>query len=335
MVTLKELVLLLIECEQLPPGPEWEDERTTARLAVMEFLKRAQHPEPYIAHVHQLSRQHAEADRPSEAGRALLLHANIIGFTTDKLSAQPPFPAQRQCDRKETLYRQAIEFFSTAKEWEHAIHLLKELSHYYEHVGRNFGVLADLLQQQSHFFRLIATSERFPPAYFRVCFYGAGFPLSLQDKEFIYRGYECERITSFIGRMEKAFPKALILHDQEELGDAMAAEKKKQMFLVIHTVYASTLSAVANEEPTLQSNVPSYIAFHQAHSSVNVFFYSRPFRKRSKTQEDKENEFKVSQREVTVQSKANQRVCHRICSFGSIISSQRSSSHPSTPAQKW
>ena len=49
----------------------------------------------------------------------------------------------------------------------------------------------------------IATQERYSREYFRVGFYGFGFPQTLRNKQFIYRGEELERISNFCERIQE------------------------------------------------------------------------------------------------------------------------------------
>jgi hypothetical protein len=166
--------------EQLPEAIEWEDERTIATLKVMEFLKRAQHPEPYIIYVHELSKQHLSSNRMVEAGLTLLLHANLLNWSDKLVKPLLQFPEQPERRRKEHLYLKATKYFDRAKDWERAITLLKELCEQYETATPGYLMLSSLLIKQSKFFENIATQERYTPEYFRVCFYGKGFPPSLK-----------------------------------------------------------------------------------------------------------------------------------------------------------
>ena len=147
----------------------------------MEFLKKADHPEPYIAYIHELSKQHYDANRFVEAGLTLLLHGNLLNPSSSNiLPQQLKYPEQSELKRKEKIYMKAINHFDKGKEYERAIGLLKQLIHIYEDVEPQYTILSSLLKSQSSFFEKIVTVERYPPEYFRVFFYGRGFPPSLQ-----------------------------------------------------------------------------------------------------------------------------------------------------------
>jgi dedicator of cytokinesis protein 1 len=71
----------------------------------------------------------------------------------------------------------------------------------YEEVTFEYPKLAELLSTMSKFYNNIMTELRPQPEYFRVAFYGRGFPAFLQNKVFIYRGRGFERLPDFQARM--------------------------------------------------------------------------------------------------------------------------------------
>ena len=174
---LKQLVDLLLESEQIPDGIEWEDERTVATFKVMEFLKDTKHPDPYVKYIHQLSYQHKKANRFIEAGLTLLLHAQLLSFSSH--SILKPFmklPQAKEFERKEKLYYKAVAFFDRGKDWERSVGLLEEMT---RSLPPNYEKMAKNLRMQAEFYEKIVKSERYSPEYFRVCFYGK-FPPSLK-----------------------------------------------------------------------------------------------------------------------------------------------------------
>ncbi len=60
-------------------------------------------------------------------------------------------------------------------------------------------------------FRKITSTERFFSTYFRVGYYGKGFDSSIAGKEYVYRGFELERISDFNARVMTKFPNAQLL----------------------------------------------------------------------------------------------------------------------------
>jgi hypothetical protein len=65
--------------------------------------------------------------------------------------------------------------------WECALEVCDELRQQYED-AYNYGKLPKLHRQVADFYDKIMDQTRYPPTYFRVAFYGCGFPSFLQDK---------------------------------------------------------------------------------------------------------------------------------------------------------
>ena len=75
------------------------------------------------------------------------------------------------------------EPFCTCRQlWEAALQLCKELSGQYEEATFDYRQLSELLQSMSRLYDNILQEIRPVPAYFRVAFYGRGFPAFLQNK---------------------------------------------------------------------------------------------------------------------------------------------------------
>lgn len=82
------------------------------------------------------------------------------------------------------MYLKIIDYFEKDKQWEHAIPLCKELSDLYEKKVFDYAKLSGILRKQASLFEKVTSSTgeglRFDPEYFRVGFYGQGFPLFLR-----------------------------------------------------------------------------------------------------------------------------------------------------------
>lgn len=68
--------------------------------------------------------------------------------------------------------------------WECAIEHCKELASHYENTVMDYTKLSELLVRMSACYKAITdpTSIRPDPEYFRVAYYGRGFPAFLQNK---------------------------------------------------------------------------------------------------------------------------------------------------------
>lgn len=103
--------------------------------------------------------------------------------------------------------------------WEYAIDKCKELAQQYEKETFDYERLSELHQRLAEFYDSIMKHTRLEPEYFRVGYYGKGFPRFLQNKVFVYRGKEYERLADFNARIMNEFPKAELLNKLTPPGD--------------------------------------------------------------------------------------------------------------------
>lgn len=95
--------------------------------------------------------------------------------------------------------------------WECALEKCQELAKQCEEETFDYEQLSDLHKSMASFYEQIMKNVRPTPEYFRVGYYGRGFPQFLQNKVFIYRGKEYERLADFNSRIMNEFPKAELL----------------------------------------------------------------------------------------------------------------------------
>eukprot|EP01132_Coremiostelium_polycephalum_P004848 gene4848-6043_t len=301
---------LLFELRTLPDSPEYEDDRTIAAMQLMAYLKQTDRQDTYFKYVHLLCNQHLSNNNFVEAGNTLLLHADFLDWSDDMLEDLPfgDFKAQTKRERKEKLYKQAIEYFDKGKAWEKAISLMKQLIIQYEEVLFDYQKLADILQQESTFYRKVIGVERFFSEYFRVGYYGKGFDNSIQGKEFIYKGYELERMADFVQRIQGKFPSAKLL-TYTELPPPEILVSSGQ-YLQIYAVkpvqmedtpksnnseHSQPVSNGKNNSNQQQTNNNSKVFSpavqkYRQHNNINTFLYSKPFKKSK--EKSTGNEFK-------------------------------------------
>ena len=141
--------------------------------------------------------------------------------------------------------------------WECALEVCDELKQQYAEESYNYCQLPSLLRQMATFYEEIMKKNRLDPTYFRVAFYGRGFPSFLQDKvgippnyrhitgaqvqaegftriffsmqSYIYRGKESERLSDFQARMLERYPKAEILRFLDAPSDEIKNSTKQCM----------------------------------------------------------------------------------------------------------
>ncbi len=101
--------------------------------------------------------------------------------------------------------------------WECAIELLEEML-------PRLRVKMDLLnvskchESLSTLYRKLAQEDRLLPEYFRVGYYGRGFPSNVRGKEFVFQGQPLERLQDFIERIQSKFPYSELLKSTEPPG---------------------------------------------------------------------------------------------------------------------
>lgn len=96
--------------------------------------------------------------------------------------------------------------------WECAVTMCKELVNQYESEAFNCMDIRDLLQQMSTFYDKILKQSRSVPVYFKIAYYGKGFPSYLQNKVFIYRDNKYANIHIFSKWIKDQFPDATLMN---------------------------------------------------------------------------------------------------------------------------
>jgi len=282
---MEKIVDLFTALRVLPKAHD--DDRTEARLQLMQYLKQTDRQDKYVKYIHDLCAQHEESGNNVEAGLTLLLHAGLYNWTEQPIPPAGPFTTTDLAwQRKELLYFQAIDFFERGKGWEKAIDLMEELRLQYQEVFFDYEKLSNILARQARLFHSIVSEERIYPDYFFVGFYGKGFPPDIANKQYIFKGYELEHSREFQGRIVALWPGAEILTFTEAPDDDIKESLKQ--YLQIYTVKPASLEEIEDKERFNQRMPPSVKKF-LINNDVKWFVYSKPFRKEK--QKNKENEF--------------------------------------------
>lgn len=103
--------------------------------------------------------------------------------------------------------------------WECALQKCQELARQYEEETFDYEQLGELHKRMALFYEDIMKKVRAEPEYFRVAYYGRGFPPFLQNKVFICRGKEYERLADFCSRTLNEFPHAELMSKLTPPGD--------------------------------------------------------------------------------------------------------------------
>lgn len=118
--------------------------------------------------------------------------------------------------------------------WECAIQKCHELAKQYEEETFDYEQLSNIYKRIATFYDDIIKNVRLEPEYFRVGYYGKGFPQFLQNNVLIYRGKEYERLADFNSRILNEFPKAELLNKLTPPGpDITESDKQCILFYLL------------------------------------------------------------------------------------------------------
>ncbi|RCI03452.1 hypothetical protein CU098_001504, partial [Rhizopus stolonifer] len=276
---------LLLQIRSLPSGnDEFMDEHITATLKIMKFIQVIEREEIYIKYVHQLVQLHLDSRNFIEAALTLRFHADLLQWDpSDKLNSIPELglPVQSSFSRKEALYMKMITYLDQGSAWELCVELCKELAYEYENTLYNYTKLSDILQRQASLAENIVKKERCYTEYFRVGFYGRGFPASNRNRQYIYRGLEWEKISSFVERMQNRHPNAQLLPSKISNSLSITDEQLKELDSTLDGQYLQITPVTPIPDidsiPCLSNpNAPESIKKYYSFNNVNRFSFSHP-----------------------------------------------------------
>ncbi|XP_058454302.1 dedicator of cytokinesis protein 3 isoform X2 [Malaya genurostris] len=274
----------LLDYRSVMQGDENRDKRMTCTVNLLNFYNdEINRKEMYVRYIYKLLDLHLGAENYIEAGLTLKLYADMLSWDSENISDEANGPME--WEQKEKIYKNIINYFDKGKCWEKGIPLCKELAMFYERKRFDYNRLSDVLIQEAKFFQNILTQLRPEPEYFRVGYYGTGFPSFVRNKQFIYRGLEYERIGAFIQRLQIEFPAAQILDKKHYPPDSSILNSPEQRFHVVNVRPISDPSHLKSAKVT----VPEKISKYYEVNDVTKFQYDRPVHKGVV---DKENEFK-------------------------------------------
>ncbi|XP_021713361.1 dedicator of cytokinesis protein 3 isoform X2 [Aedes aegypti] len=274
----------LLDYRSVMQGDENRDKRMTCTVNLLNFYNdEINRKEMYVRYIYKLLDLHLGAENYIEAGLTLKLYADMLSWDSENISDESNGP--REWEQKEKIYKNIISYFDKGKCWEKGIPLCKELAMFYERKRFDYNRLSDVLIQEAKFFQNILTQLRPEPEYFRVGYYGTGFPSFVRNKQFIYRGLEYERIGAFIQRLQIEFPAAQILDKKHYPPDSSVLNSPEQRFHVVNVRPISDPSHLKSAKVT----VPEKISKYYEVNDVTKFQYDRPVHKGVV---DKDNEFK-------------------------------------------
>ncbi|KAI8877414.1 hypothetical protein K501DRAFT_260410 [Backusella circina FSU 941] len=292
--SLSILLGLLLQIRSLPANnDEFMDERITATLKLMRYIQVIEREEIYIKYVHQLVQLHLDSRNFIEAALTLRFHADLLAWDPAEKAQDIPelgLSSQSSFARKEGLYLKMMTYLDQGSAWEICVQLCKDLAHEYEFTLCDYTKLSDMLQRQASFVENIAKKERCFTEYFRVGFYGRGFPVSSRNKQYVYRGLEWEKLSSFVERMQNRHPNAQLLTVKHA---AIPENQLREMEMALDGQYLHITPVVplpSNNSYLQNPLAPDYIKKYYEFNEVCQFSFSHPVTKESTTVADKQPE---------------------------------------------
>lgn len=256
---------------------ESKENRMACTFSLLQFYSEVNRKEMYIRYVYKLCDLQMEFDNYTEAAYTLRLHTELLQWNDTELSPLLRSHRHVMCrthrELKETLYFEIIEYFDKGKQWECAIDMCKVLAQQYENEIYDYLKLAELLKKMAQFFEKILKELRHSSEYFRVCFFGLGFPRFLQNKAFIFRGKEYERLSDFCTRILVQHPQAELMQSLEAPGEEIT--QAEGQFIQINRVEPIMDEAFSKFNDKLVSNE---IIKYFTTNNVQKFKFSRPYR---------------------------------------------------------
>ncbi|XP_067937845.1 dedicator of cytokinesis protein 1-like [Watersipora subatra] len=273
---IKKLLMRLLEYRTIIHD-ENKDNRMNCIVNLLNFYKDIERQELYIRYLHKLCDLHLECQNYTEAACTLMLYTKLLRWSDDHLESllrSDNFPsAQTHRELKELLYLRVIDHLDQGKMWEKGIELCKELIAEYEYEVFDYQKLTAMLRKQAEFYNKIQNETRHPPAYYRVSYYGNGFPSFLSNKTFVHRGREFEMLADFSVRVREPYPDAKVLTTLNNPNHEIL--ESAGQFLQMNAVNPVF-------EPLQQfvgKNVSEQILKYWKFNEVDRFTYSRPLKK--------------------------------------------------------
>ncbi|XP_021694043.1 dedicator of cytokinesis protein 1 isoform X3 [Aedes aegypti] len=255
---------------------ESKENRMACTVSLLQFYAEVNRKEMYIRYVNKLCDLHMEFDNFTEAAYTLKLHSNELCWDDTPLSPLLKSSRHSGCSThwhlKERLYRNIIDLFDQGKMWESAIDMCKELSQQYENESYDYLSLAELYKKMSQFYEKILREKRFESNYYRVAFYGNGFPQFLRNQEFVYRGNEYEDSGSFNTRILSQHPRAELVPTLNPGPEIRQSEG--QFIQIVKVDPVSRDIRISRDRKNIASNI---LKFYQT-NNVSEFQFSRPIR---------------------------------------------------------
>ena len=287
----KQLYELMCALLKFPDTAVYEDDRTTVALTLMDYIAKSgihTRREMYCRYVKYLVDLHVGLKNYVEAGMTQLIHLRQYQWSSKQVDILANYPAEAEQARKERIYLETLKLFDDGEAWERAISLSEELRRHYE-AAYEYDKIADLLKLQAQYYSKILHSDRYYCTYYRVVFYGKGFPEN--EKEYIYRGEKMEPVMDFTNRIKKKFPNAKIFMSSDAPPAEMLAVNEQVISIttlqIVDTTFAEKFINESEEDLPI---APESVQRSILNNDIMIFQYSKAVQKSAEKKPS--NEFK-------------------------------------------
>lgn len=240
VVVVSQLMRRLLEYRMMLTGPYHENIecQMITLVNLLEFYTEHERRELYIRYLYKLFDLHIACENYTEAAYALWFHSRLLDWSDEPPPSQFLIEKYSDCktqlELKEKLYQSMIEYFEKGQQWEEGLIVCRELIIIYERDILNYETLCKLYQKMSTLYGDIVKQTRCKREYYRVGYYGQGFPAFLRNKVFIHRSKDYERLSDFSKRLTGLFPEAIKLEPTAPITRDMQASDDQ--YLQINSV---------------------------------------------------------------------------------------------------
>ena len=253
---------------------------------LLDFYASVDRKDSYIRYLRKLSGLHEECKNWAEASFTLLEYAKLLRWDNTPLDDRDLWGdfahgkgVRTNMELKEMMYNKVINMFNDGSMWENALEMCQELMYVYEKETFEFEKLASLLKRMSSYYENIMQKHRNENYYYRVGFYGRGFPAFLQNKIFIFRGKIFESLADFKSRIADQYPNAEMMNKM----DPPSEEEKESLSQLLQII---KVDPIVEEKPEFKNrNVHQKILSHYKTNQVCKFRYERPYHYPKKNKE--------------------------------------------------
>ena len=214
MSFLETFLSLISEIHDSTSGSQNEDGKIDAMMKMIQFLgsNKINRPNMMCQFIQSLYDLHLSCDNSVEAGMLLKCFADSftlnISFSSD--SSDNDTMSSNSLEERQDIYWQSLELFERGNAWERAIEVCKTLQELFiKHM--EYSKWSMILRRQADLVDKITNQERYFANYYRVSFYGNGFPSRIREKSFVYKGLEWEKLGSFCDRILNRYPGSKII----------------------------------------------------------------------------------------------------------------------------